>query len=393
MEIVIGTYHLGLGGSESYTLAVAEQLQRLGHGLTIFGVQPGPAADVARDRGLEVRLSEDELPERCDVVFAQDAVTSYQLVERYPRAPLVYAAHADEYDFCTPPQLPGIVQAVVVLNERIARHVRSLGVVPELVRLRQPVDVKRFYPRTALHEEPRRALVLGNWVQPDRRRLLLQACAEAGIEYVEHGATSGASTREPELELASADIVFGKARVIVEAMASGRAAYVFDLNGGDGWVTPERYDLLEADNFGGRAEARATDVARLRADLAAYDPAMGPANRDLAVANHSASRHAHELVALFNRLAPRAEPADVPSRELSRLARLQWVSESRVLELSAEVLHLRSEVTRLRRHRSGIAGARAWLSAVAKAQVRRLRRLGRSIRDVRRRREQDAHTI
>jgi glycosyltransferase involved in cell wall biosynthesis len=386
VEIVIGTYHLGLGGSESYTLAVAEQLQRLGHDLTIFGVQPGPAADVARARGLEVRLTEDELPERCDVLFAQDAVTSYQLVERYPRTPLVYTAHADEYDFCTPPQLQGIVQAVVVLNDRIARHVRSLGVVPEVVRLRQPVDVKRFYPRTPLNEEPRRGLVLGNWVQPDRRRLLRQACADAGIEYREHGATIGAYTREPELELASADIVFGKARVIVEAMASGRAAYVFDHNGGDGWVTPERYDLLEADNFGGQAEAAATGLARLRADLAAYDPAMGPANRDLAVANHSASRHAHELVALFSRLAPQAERADGPLRELSRLARLQWVSESRVLELSAEVLHLRSEVTRL-------TGNPPWLVAVGAGQVRRLRRLGRFIRDVRRRKERPAHSV
>lgn len=347
MEIVIGTYHLGLGGTESYTLVVAEQLQRLGHDVTILGVKPGPATELAAGRGLEVVLSEHELPARCDLLFTQDAVTAYQLAARYPQAPLVYVAHADEYDFCTPPQLPGFVQAVVTLNDRIARHIRSLAVVPEVVRLRQPVDVKRFYPRTSLNERPKRALLLGNWVQPDRRRLVLEACAEAGIECHEHGAASGTYTREPELALASVDIVFGKARVIVEGMASGRAAYVFDHNGGDGWVTPERYELLEADNFGGQAEAVATDLMRLRADLSAYNVGMGPANRDLAVANHSASRHAHELVALFKRLAPQVERADAPARELSRLSRLQWVSESRVLELSTEVRGLREELARL----------------------------------------------
>jgi glycosyltransferase involved in cell wall biosynthesis len=347
LKIVVGTYHLGLGGAESYTLTVCEQLQRLGHDLVILGVQPGPAAEIARARGLEVRLRDDELPDSCDLLFVQDAVTAYQLVEKYPQAPLVYVAHADEYDFCVPPQLPGFVQAVVVLNERLARHVRSLAVVPEIVRLRQPVDVKRFYPRNALPERPQRALVLGNWVQADRRRLLLQACAEAGIELRERGARS-TYTREPDLELASVDIVFGKARVIVEAMAAGRAAYVFDHNGGDGWVTPARYELLEADNFGGQAEAVATDLGRLRADLAAYDSAMGPANRDLAVANHSASRHAHELVALFKRLAPDVERDDAPVRELSRLTRLHWVNEGRVLELSGEVSDLREEVRRLR---------------------------------------------
>jgi glycosyltransferase involved in cell wall biosynthesis len=347
VEIVIGTYHLGLGGVESYTLTVAEQLQRLGHDVSILGVKPGPAVDVAAARGLELVLDQARLSERCDVAFAQDAITAYQLGERFPEAPLVYAAHADEYDFCTPPQLPGFVQAVVVLNDRIARHVRSHAIVPEVVRLRQPVDAKRFYPRIPLHERPRRALLLGNWVQADRRRLILTACASAGIECREYGATFGAYTREPELELAATDIVFGKARVIVEAMAAGRAAYVLDHNGGDGWVTPERYELLEADNFGGQAEGVAIDEARLTSDLSEYHSGMGPANRDLAVANHSASRHAHELVALFERLGGRTERSPAEARELSRLARLQWVAEGRVVELTAEVLRLRVEVERL----------------------------------------------
>jgi hypothetical protein len=394
VEIVLGTYHLGLGGCESYTLTVAEQLSRLGHDVTIFGVQPGPAEEVARDRGLEIRLHTEELPERCDVLYAQDAIAAYQLVDRYPETTLVYAAHADEYDFCTPPQLPGFVQAVVVLHDRVARYVRSLAVLPEIVRLRQPVDVKRFYPRTALNERPARALVLGNWLQPDRRRLLLRICAEANIDCREYGA-KGTYTRSPELELAATDVVFGKARVIVEAMASGRAAYVFDHNGGDGWVTPERYELLEADNFGGQAEPVATDLARLRDDLAAYDSGMGPANRDLAVANHSASRHGHELVALFERLAPRVERIDAPVREFSRLARLQWVSEGRAVELGAQVLQLRGELDRLQLQTNGTGrtGPVALLVDVARGQLRRLRRIPRSARGLRRRKQERAHSV
>ncbi len=389
MEIVIGTYHLGLGGTESYTLTVAEQLQRLGHGVTILGVQSGPAIELAHALGLQVVLREEELPQDCDVVYAQDSITAYQLAECYPLAPLVVAAHADEYDFCTPPQLPGLVQAVVALSERLSRHVRSLGVVPEVVRLRQPVDVKRFYPSIALHDQPQRALLLGNWVQADRRRLVLEACAEAGIECRERGSTSGSLTRRPEVELASTDIVFGKARVIVEAMASGRAAYVFDHNGGDGWVTPERYELLEADNFGGQAEPVATGRERLRADLALYDGAMGPANRDLAVANHSASRHAHALISLFDRLAPRTERIDAPLRELSRLTRLQWVSECRVVDLKAEVLQLRAEVKRL----EGRRARRALVSAFRTTQMRRAGKVWRAVRDLRRGKERSAHTV
>jgi hypothetical protein len=347
VQIVVGTYHLGLGGIESYTLTVAEQLQRLGHDVTVFYVELGPGLELGQDRGLQVRQREDELPATCDVVFAQDAITAYQLADRYPSTPQVMAVHADEYDFTTPPQLSGVVTAVVVLNDRVQRQVRALGHIPEIVRLRQPVDTKRFYPRTGLSAPAKRALLLGNYVDHDRRDLLFRACAEAGIEVRQLGATSGRWASQPELELCTADIVFGKARVIVEAMACGRAAYVYDHNGGDGWVTNERYEVLERDNFGGQAEPTVTDLARLSADLAAYTPELGQANRDLAVANHSASRHGQELVDLFSRVAaaPR-ERSEAPLREMSRLTRLQWASEARATGFAAEVLRLRAELER-----------------------------------------------
>ena len=41
--------------------------------------------------------------------------------------------------------------------------------------------------------------------------------------------------------MADADIVVGYGRSVLEAMAMGRAAYVWDHAGGDGWVTPETY--------------------------------------------------------------------------------------------------------------------------------------------------------
>jgi hypothetical protein len=133
-------------------------------------------------------------------------------------------------------------------------------------------------------------------------------------------------------------------------MASGRAAYVFDHNGGDGWVTPERYELLEADNFGGQAEAVATDLERLRSDLKSYRPDMGPANRELAVANHSVLKHVQELVLLFQRLNPRASSVDGPLRELARLVRVQATSDRLAYDLAMEAQMLRDRMLDLERH-------------------------------------------
>jgi hypothetical protein len=143
--------------------------------------------------------------------------------------------------------------------------------------------------------------------------------------------------------LNDADIVVGKARVIVEAMACGRAAYVFDAFGSDGWVTPESYPRLEADNFSGQTGSPPVDVERLRRDLELYRPDMGAANRELAVVHHSANKHAVELVELFERLVPRNGEQTAPLRELGRLVRVQWGIEERALAAAAEARRLRAE--------------------------------------------------
>ena len=44
-----------------------------------------------------------------------------------------------------------------------------------------------------------------------------------------------------------AELVLGRGQAVVEALAEGRAAYVYGDDGGDGWVTPERYEALEAE--------------------------------------------------------------------------------------------------------------------------------------------------
>lgn len=337
MRILIGTHQLSwIGGADTYVATVAEHLQRLGHEVTIFAAELGEMTQIARASGLTVLDDEQALPAEPDVIYAQDAYAALLLADRYPRTPQAFAIHADEYDLWLPPQLPDLTAVVVACHDRVAKRARAAAIAPEVVRLRQPVDTERFSPRGPLRDPPRRALLLGNYLIGDRLGLVVRACAEAGIECEQVGYKSGGPTTEPEQAMGDVDIVIGKARVIVEAMASGRAAYVYDHNGGDGWVTPERYALLEADNFGGQAEPVATDLARLRRDLQAYRPDMGVANRELAVSNHSANKHAQELALLFERLSPRTEPVVGPLRELARLVRVQTDIDRRAHSLAIE---------------------------------------------------------
>jgi hypothetical protein len=90
------------------------------------------------------------------------------------------------------------------------------------------------------------------------------------------------------------------------------------------------------------------DAERLRADLEAYDPDMGPVNRHLAIAHHDVVRHAAALVQLFKRLRPERPPDPEPLRQLARMARIQSETEQRRAQAEAEAHRLRSELERLR---------------------------------------------
>jgi hypothetical protein len=322
MRLVLATNHLGLGGSESYLLTVAEQLDRLGHEVTIFTPEPGGGVAVALERGLSV-VEEGSLPEECDAALVQDGGVSHLLADRYPSAPQLFVAHSETFDLQAPPQLDGTVGAVAALNDRVAERMRSFALQVEVVRLRQPIDIARFAPGPPLPSSPSRALLLSNNPKDDRIGMLEAACADAGLELVKLGGISGQAV-DTRPALIGADIVIGYGRSILEAMACGRAAYVYDFSGGDGWVTVNSYPAIESDGIAGRSRRSTVDARALAEDLRLYDPSMGPVNHDLVVAHHRANVHAQELVAIVNRLASPPQRPRGPLVEMARLVRLEW---------------------------------------------------------------------
>lgn len=339
MKLLLATNHLGLGGSESYLLTVAEQLDRLGHEAVIYTPEPGGGVAIARERGLAV-VGEAELPGDCDAALVQDPGVSFQLVDSLPDLPQLFVAHSEIFDLQAPPQLDGTIGLAVALNDRIAERLRRFAVDVEVVRLSQPIDTERFVARGSLSETPRRALLLSNTPNDDRVAMLESACADAGLELTRLGGTAGHTT-DPRAALFGAEIVIGYGRSILEAMACGRAAYVYDWNGGDGWMTAESYPAIEADGISGRSGRVIIDPARLSEDLRRYSASMGPVNHDLVIAHHRAGVHAQQLLELFERLArPTARPRG-PLQEMARLVRLEWRARVEVQALGHENAHLR----------------------------------------------------
>jgi hypothetical protein len=352
MRLVLATNRLGLGGSESYLLAIAEQFDRLGHETIVFTAEPGAGGEVARTRGIEVAVGSQELDGDFDAALTQDAAVAYELAELRPQTPQLFVAHSTKFDLQTPPQIDDVAGLVVALNDRVAGRMRSLVAETRVVRLRQPIDLERFVVRGALPASPRRALLLSNNPNSDRLAMLEEACAEAGLELSLLGGSNG-STTDPRSALAGVEIVIGYGRSILEAMACGRAAYVYDWQSGDGWVTAQSYPAIEADGFAGGASGEVQDYAGLVEDLQGYSAAMGPVNHDLVVKHHRAAAHAQELVALLRELAPPNGWPRAPLEEMARLVRLEWRARADAYALADENAHLRglleeSEKERLR---------------------------------------------
>lgn len=366
MRILITHARFLLGGAETYAVTVAEQLERLGHPVTIFADHASDEGrELAASRGLTLETGDPTMladRDDFDAVIAQDAASAYIVAARR-ELPQIFVIHGVS-SFEHPPQGLRPPPRIVVLNDRISRHAAALGSGAEVVRLRQPIDALRFRPRPT-RSHAKRVLMFSNYLEADRMAMLESACEELGLELTGMGVSSTTSVN-PQERIAEADIVVGYGRSIIEAMAMGRAAYVWERGGGDGWVTPENYEAMEADGFSGAATDGIIDRDRLLADFAAYRPELGTLAFDFIRKNHAAAWHADELV----RLLEQAEPptADPVHEALGILVRSRTRAESDAHNLEYQLRvraeegeHLRARIAELAPLEPRLAEAEAHL--------------------------------
>ncbi|MDX6374132.1 MAG: hypothetical protein QOD98_3120, partial [Nocardioidaceae bacterium] len=319
MHVVVATDSLAVpGGSETYLVTVVEHLVRLGHEVTVHALTMGPMSEQTVSVGARVAPM-DELPDRPDGVLVQDVGMAYALAERWPGLAQVVVVHSPLFDFQLPPMVPVPGSVAVVLNDRVGQRVAAMAMAGdmEVVRLRQPIDNVRLFPRGDAGPEPRRALLLGNYLTGAARRAIIEAWGAEGVDVVQVGLLAK-ETLDPAVEIAEADIVVGKGRAVLDAMACGRPAFLYDAFGSDGWVTGSTYVRMEADGFAGQSDPMPLDADGLRRALESYDPDMGRVNRELVLKHHQDRKHAEALVGLFRRLSPAGAEAPTEAGELAR---------------------------------------------------------------------------
>jgi glycosyltransferase involved in cell wall biosynthesis len=260
-------------GSELYLRDVARWLRDQGHEPIAYSARLGSFAAAIRAEGIAVVDDLADAGGPPDLVHAHHHLPTLTALTFFPQVPAVAFCHGVAPWEELPVVHPRIHRYVAVSGSTRERLV-SAGVALDRVRvIPNFVDTDRFRLRADLPANPRRALLFSNharsvdpWVQQ-----LRAVCLERGISLDLVGESAGNPVEAPETLLPGYDLVFARGRAALEAMATGAAVIVCDVEGLAQLVTPESLDGLREGNFGRQVLVRPNDRELLAAEIDRYD--------------------------------------------------------------------------------------------------------------------------
>ena len=211
--------------------------------------------------------------------------------------------------------------------------------------LTNAVDLQRFRRRPPLPAKPRRALVFSNALDGSFLGTIREACAQRDVELDVVGLASGRAIDHPETILPQYDLVFGKARCALEAIAVGAAVVVCDAPGMAGLVTTSRLEEMRVLNFGRRTLQRPYTLENVLGEIDRYDPEDATEVSARIRASNDVDLLAQQFIALYDDLLADpvrpggAEELTALSASLQRLTHHLYAqtedAASRIRELSA----------------------------------------------------------
>lgn len=262
-------------GTEIVVRDLAFGLRAAGCEVVVYTPNPGGIAAEIIEAGVPVVSGLEQVETPPHVIHGHHHVETLAALHHFPGVPGIFLCHdaTSWHDF--PPVHPMLRAYVVVDFNCRERLMKDAFLAQEEVRvIGNAVDLNRFRPRSPLPNKPARAVVFSNYAKPDDTWLqaIQEACDAEGVGLEVIGAGVGRSCERPEAMLDAFDLVFGKGRCVMEALATGCAAIMCDFLGLGGMVTPENLEHALNWNCGARLLTREASVENLRAEIQRYDP-------------------------------------------------------------------------------------------------------------------------
>jgi hypothetical protein len=269
----------------------------------------------------------------------------------FPDTPAVGVCHGAAQWEETPIAHPRLVRHVAVDDACYARVCDTPGIPVAAIRVvLNFVDLARVPPRGPLPARIGRAAVLNNEInEANVLPAIRAACAARGIVVDAFGAASGRPLDAPGTVIGEYDLVFGKARCALEAMAAGSAVVLCAASGLGSMVTSADFDRLRRLNFGFRTLDRQVTAESVSAELDRFDPddAARVQHRVRTEANLTAAADQWEQVydealAAFATKGPRDRDAEGRAasaylRSISAIFKAGFATHSELIRLRAGI--------------------------------------------------------
>jgi hypothetical protein len=311
MKILMTNHQLlGYAGTEVFTYTVAKLLTQKGHEVVVYSPFVGEIGKTFNEISVCVYDNAADLPDDFDLVHVHHNITAYEIRQRFPHLPIVYMAHGIKHPLEHLPATNLAVSFWVAGSDGIYAHMLNSGIPVEKIRLvRNPVDESNFFPGEPLPALPKKALMISNKVDERTENIIREACGSMGIKIQFIGSRFRAVPNEqiPGL-IRQHDIVFSLGRGVIETMFCGRVPIVFDVEGGDGMVTPENFSEIIKHNFSSRRFKLQFTAGALAEEIGKYRPEYGAQLHDLALQEFSAGSQVERLINVYEHAIGKTVP-------------------------------------------------------------------------------------
>lgn len=260
-------------GTELVVRDLALGLQRRGEHAVVYTLDPGSVAEEIRAADIEVVSDLAALREAPDIVHGHHSLPLMASLAHFPRVPALFVVHDRVQWTDRPPHHPRLRRWVAVDDHCRERLVEAQLPAAAIRVILNAVDIDRFPRRDVLPAKPRRALLFSNYAEEATAGAVRAACSAHGINLQLAGDRLGGAHPRPEEILGDYDLVFGKARCALEALAVGCAVVVCDVAGIGGLVTPENFERLRRYNFGRATLRKPVSAEALEREINGYDAA------------------------------------------------------------------------------------------------------------------------
>ena len=274
MKILVANHWLSkLGGSETFTYTLIEELVRLGHEVDLFTFFPGLISEkIERDFGVNINVQNSY-----DIIFASHNTTVDELTGH---GFIIQTCHG-VFPYLEQPSEKANLH--VSITKEVKDHLARLGFDSKIIW--NGVNCNRFKPTRKINKKLKTVLSLAKSEQSNI--IIRQACQVLGLDYIERRKER---IWNIENEINKADLVISLGRGVYESLACGRSVLVYDHRGysdnyGDGIITEDNINLLMENNCSGRYFKKSFTAVSLANELKKYDPGISEFSRNFAVKN------------------------------------------------------------------------------------------------------------